>query len=41
MNKTTCARLIVKPKGKDVLDRLRRRWKDNIKMGFKRIICET
>jgi hypothetical protein len=41
MNKTACARLIVKPKGKEPLDRMRRRWNDNIKMGFKRIICET
>jgi len=40
MNKTACERLIGKSKGKEPLDRLRRRWNDNIKMGFKRIICE-
>ena len=40
MNKTVCVRLIGKPKGEEPLDRLRRRWDDNIKMGFKRIICE-
>jgi len=41
MNKTAYAKLMGKPKGKEPLDRLRRKWDDNIKMGFKRIICEA
>jgi hypothetical protein len=41
MNKTAGARLIGKPKGKEPLECLRRRWHDNIKMGFKRIKCEV
>jgi hypothetical protein len=31
--------LVVKPEGKRPLGRPRRRWKDNIKMDFQKVVC--
>jgi hypothetical protein len=34
-----CRVLVGKPEGKRPLGRLRRRWEDNIKMGFQEVEC--